>query len=258
MSDTAFEAQPSLREKKNVHYRCANTSVKTTNSSIFVFITNTNSSAKNTFRTFFLNNLEREERRCCSNNMISSNNVSIAQHSFDSSGLCDPQKTINTDQNMVTIIDRSVVLPVVTQTNVAKIPVDTYTIYNPSINFFDDYQPFSKEPRDDSQRLRINSVESNNNNAAREVEAVHNYSKVLSNGTRNVDETEDAYAEDLGNSNDMDTGASSGDSGEITKTADGEKTTPEHHARRPMNAFLIFCKRHRAIVREKYPNLENR
>ncbi|XP_068242346.1 uncharacterized protein bbx [Palaemon carinicauda] len=31
-----------------------------------------------------------------------------------------------------------------------------------------------------------------------------------------------------------------------------------HPARRPMNAFLIFCKRHRAQVREKYPHLENR
>lgn len=40
-------------------------------------------------------------------------------------------------------------------------------------------------------------------------------------------------------------------------TAIDEKA-PDHHARRPMNAFLIFCKRHRAIVREKYPNLENR
>lgn len=39
---------------------------------------------------------------------------------------------------------------------------------------------------------------------------------------------------------------------------DGDEKTPDHHARRPMNAFLIFCKRHRAIVREKYPNLENR
>lgn len=29
-------------------------------------------------------------------------------------------------------------------------------------------------------------------------------------------------------------------------------------ARRPMNAFLIFCKRHRNIVRDHYPNLENR
>ncbi|XP_037041745.1 uncharacterized protein LOC119078348 [Bradysia coprophila] len=42
------------------------------------------------------------------------------------------------------------------------------------------------------------------------------------------------------------------------KLDDDDKSTPDHHARRPMNAFLIFCKRHRAIVREKYPNLENR
>jgi hypothetical protein len=33
---------------------------------------------------------------------------------------------------------------------------------------------------------------------------------------------------------------------------------PAHHARRPMNAFLIFCKRHRGVVRDRYPNLENR
>ncbi|XP_041981108.1 uncharacterized protein LOC121734593 [Aricia agestis] len=38
---------------------------------------------------------------------------------------------------------------------------------------------------------------------------------------------------------------------------DGD-TEPAHHARRPMNAFLIFCKRHRSVVRDKYPNLENR
>lgn len=28
--------------------------------------------------------------------------------------------------------------------------------------------------------------------------------------------------------------------------------------RRPMNAFLIFCKRHRSLVREKNPHLDNR
>lgn len=33
---------------------------------------------------------------------------------------------------------------------------------------------------------------------------------------------------------------------------------PAHHARRPMNAFLIFCKRHRGVVRNQFPNLENR
>jgi hypothetical protein len=30
------------------------------------------------------------------------------------------------------------------------------------------------------------------------------------------------------------------------------------NSRRPMNAFLLFCKRHRGIVKDKYPNLENR
>ncbi|XP_049943718.1 uncharacterized protein LOC126424920 [Schistocerca serialis cubense] len=33
---------------------------------------------------------------------------------------------------------------------------------------------------------------------------------------------------------------------------------PPHHARRPMNAFLIFCKRHRGVVRDRFPHLENR
>lgn len=37
-----------------------------------------------------------------------------------------------------------------------------------------------------------------------------------------------------------------------------EDSSPAHHARRPMNAFLIFCKKHRPIVRQKFPNLENR
>ncbi|GJQ77460.1 putative high mobility group protein [Trypoxylus dichotomus] len=44
----------------------------------------------------------------------------------------------------------------------------------------------------------------------------------------------------------------------ISPTLDNESTSPSHHARRPMNAFLIFCKKHRPIVRKKFPNLENR
>lgn len=39
---------------------------------------------------------------------------------------------------------------------------------------------------------------------------------------------------------------------------DLEISEPPHHARRPMNAFLIFCKRHRTVVKNKYPHLENR
>lgn len=39
----------------------------------------------------------------------------------------------------------------------------------------------------------------------------------------------------------------------ITKTVE-----QDHHTRRPMNVFLIFCKRHREIVRDKHKTLENR
>lgn len=45
---------------------------------------------------------------------------------------------------------------------------------------------------------------------------------------------------------------------ESQATGPGLDEGPSHHARRPMNAFLIFCKRHRPIVRERYPHLENR
>lgn len=48
------------------------------------------------------------------------------------------------------------------------------------------------------------------------------------------------------------------ESGNALMDGVSDKIAPDHHARRPMNAFLIFCKRHRSIVREKYPNLENR
>lgn len=32
----------------------------------------------------------------------------------------------------------------------------------------------------------------------------------------------------------------------------------EQRARRPMNAFLLFCKRHRSLVRQEHPRLDNR
>ncbi|XP_044748081.1 HMG box transcription factor BBX [Coccinella septempunctata] len=47
--------------------------------------------------------------------------------------------------------------------------------------------------------------------------------------------------------------------GRVEESAKEEQNgSPSHHARRPMNAFLIFCKKHRPIVRERFPNLENR
>ncbi|XP_074452705.1 HMG box transcription factor BBX isoform X4 [Larus michahellis] len=40
------------------------------------------------------------------------------------------------------------------------------------------------------------------------------------------------------------------------ETEDDESS--EQRARRPMNAFLLFCKRHRALVRKEHPRLDNR
>ncbi|KTF81123.1 hypothetical protein cypCar_00031477 [Cyprinus carpio] len=39
---------------------------------------------------------------------------------------------------------------------------------------------------------------------------------------------------------------------------DSEEYSSEQRARRPMNAFLLFCKRHRSLVRQEHPRLDNR
>ncbi|MBZ3879742.1 HMG box transcription factor BBX [Sciurus carolinensis] len=43
---------------------------------------------------------------------------------------------------------------------------------------------------------------------------------------------------------------------DVGETEDDE--SPEQRARRPMNAFLLFCKRHRPLVRQEHPRLDNR
>ncbi|KAG8451983.1 hypothetical protein GDO86_003969 [Hymenochirus boettgeri] len=37
-----------------------------------------------------------------------------------------------------------------------------------------------------------------------------------------------------------------------------DNESSEQRARRPMNAFLLFCKRHRSLVRQEHPRLDNR
>ncbi|KAM3868806.1 HMG box transcription factor BBX [Diretmus argenteus] len=41
-------------------------------------------------------------------------------------------------------------------------------------------------------------------------------------------------------------------------TEEVEEDSTEQRARRPMNAFLLFCKRHRSLVRQEHPRLDNR
>uniref|UniRef100_F7AFZ8 HMG box transcription factor BBX n=1 Tax=Xenopus tropicalis TaxID=8364 RepID=F7AFZ8_XENTR len=47
-----------------------------------------------------------------------------------------------------------------------------------------------------------------------------------------------------------------GDGLENDETEDNDSS--EQRARRPMNAFLLFCKRHRSLVRQEHPRLDNR
>lgn len=37
-----------------------------------------------------------------------------------------------------------------------------------------------------------------------------------------------------------------------------QKSNSNKHIRRPMNAFMIFSKRHRAMVHQRHPNQDNR
>lgn len=95
---------------------------------------------------------------------------------------------------------------------------------------------------------------------------LHNYSKVPEslkraensdkNNNKNIDKSDEGSL-DMQNQSDQDEIIGSRDDNNNPSNKNEDKQ-PEHHIRRPMNAFLIFCKRHRALVREKYPNLENR
>jgi hypothetical protein len=60
----------------------------------------------------------------------------------------------------------------------------------------------------------------------------------------------------------MDGDSQTGDRGAVaefaTPTSPSGKEDGQPHIRRPMNAFMIFSKRHRPLVHQKYPNQDNR
>lgn len=49
-----------------------------------------------------------------------------------------------------------------------------------------------------------------------------------------------------------------GDNGDDDANLKKSKSTSKQHIRRPMNAFMIFSKRHRALVHQRHPNSDNR
>ncbi|XP_062906663.1 HMG box transcription factor BBX isoform X1 [Mobula hypostoma] len=65
------------------------------------------------------------------------------------------------------------------------------------------------------------------------------------------EEEEDEEDEDI----DKDALSTEGLEHEADETDDDSS---EQRARRPMNAFLLFCKRHRSLVRQQHPRLDNR
>lgn len=99
---------------------------------------------------------------------------------------------------------------------------------------------------------------------------LHNYSKspnAIENKPNKTQQTSQVKREDVlilsqENDDDDDDNGSDPTNQQHTQVKSeengGDDKMPDHHARRPMNAFLIFCKRHRSIVRDRHPNLENR
>lgn len=176
--------------------------------------------------------------------------------------------------------------------------VKEFSIYSPGIDFSIDYEPVVDKQRlinnnlsDNTKDLKNNINNNNNNNiihldqtkqhilmkenfgrkfvtsiANYDLINLHNYSKVpesrmFSNDRNNNKDSTIISDKDQVKKNDMmvdEDDEIDDNNNPSVKIEAVEEKTPDHHARRPMNAFLIFCKRHRALVREKYPNLENR
>ena len=95
-----------------------------------------------------------------------------------------------------------------------------------------------------------NNMESDNNNNKGEVhdEASCPDVDVTSSGDHNPDAATDATPD----------AASSGSGGGGKGNKDTNSTKKGKHIRRPMNAFMIFSKHHRAIVHQQHPNSDNR
>lgn len=79
----------------------------------------------------------------------------------------------------------------------------------------------------------------------------------IDNAAQRPDDSEQQNVDVESLQNDEDDEEEMADLGKSTVTSK-DQLAPDHHARRPMNAFLIFCKRHRAIVKDRYKSLENR
>lgn len=155
---------------------------------------------------------------------------------------------------------------VTTHSHSTKNESKEFSIYRPDVDFSVNYEPVGEKKTRLVNDAKEAATTQNGENGRKAVMTtigfnhydptnLHNYSKVPESLTMECS--------DKNNNKKMTAGAASDqedehrdDNNNPSNKVDEKK--PEHHIRRPMNAFLIFCKRHRALVREKYPNLENR
>jgi hypothetical protein len=157
-----------------------------------------------------------------------------------------------------------------THSHSTKNDAKEFSIYRPDVDFSVNYEPVGEKVTrlvNDAKEAATTHSNMNGENGRKAVMTttigfnhydptnLHNYSKVPESMTRECSSDKNNN-KNMTVTSDQEDGNRDDNNNPSNKVVDDKK--PEHHIRRPMNAFLIFCKRHRALVREKYPNLENR
>lgn len=151
-----------------------------------------------------------------------------------------------------------------THSHSTKKDTTEFSIYRPDVDFSVNYEPVGEKVTRLVNDAKEAAPTQNGENGHRAVMTtigfnhydptnLHNYSKVPESVTLECSDKNNNR--NVSTTSDLEDGTRDDNNNPSNKVEDKK---PDFHLRRPMNAFLIFCKRHRALVREKYPNLENR
>lgn len=143
-----------------------------------------------------------------------------------------------------------------THSHCTKNDTKEFSIYRPDVDFSVNYEKVTRLVND-AKEADATQNEENGHRAVMttigfDPANLHNYSKVPESATLECSDKNNNKNVSISDQEDR----NRDDNNNPSNKVDDKK--PDFHLRRPMNAFLIFCKRHRALVREKYPNLENR
>lgn len=175
-------------------------------------------------------------------------NKNIDYSEYDNSTLSETDATVAPLQRPMN--DKVKISPTTTKPTATRITKDNKY----STNSFNKNMD-SNEDNDNGEDYVVDKIYIMN--GKEHLKNIHNYSKLPEESINDEIPDREKNAEDQLNDESLDEYEDCNEEEKLISNLE-DKLPPDHHARRPMNAFLIFCKRHRAIVREKYPNLENR